>query len=358
MGRKAYKTAGLFKRKIILSAFVDSLAGWYHLLRPLMTYLYKIKSGAKLIILPLLMLAAMSNLAEADEPRAQVAVERGADGVLVLSGADCPTLERQAAALADWRSRLHESPGSHDLCRCEGAACSLRVSSVAPDFVNLTHGTKAGRWGPNCWNTALVSNKILSASSFTSPEEMTFWMKSPLCRALRQGESPRPGDIIAIRDQAGEEVHGFVYLTEELSFSKNYLTAAAPFALQSPDAVYQEFPVPQECRAPGSSGPGCASRSDYFRCSTIGDYQSSMNPAPDQDYLRAAASVSSAEKSLSELILRWKTDPELRGRAAEILASSKEELLPVRELARTRSGLLWDALVLRIDSLLHQIDLI
>ena len=323
-----------------------------------MTYVLKVKSGVKLIILPLVMLAAMFHPAAADEPRSPVTADRGADGAIVLSGADCPTLERQAAALADWRSRLHESAGAREVCRCEAGTCSLKVSSAAPDFVNLTHGTKAGRWGPNCWNTALVSNKILSAPSFTSPEEMTFWMKSPLCRALREGEAPRPGDIIAIRDQAGEEVHGFVYLTEELSFSKNYLTAAAPFALQSPEAVYQEFPVAAECRAPGTSAPGCAARSDYFRCSTLGDYQSSMNPAPDQDYLRAAASVSSAEKSLSELILRWKTDPELRGRAAEILASSKEELLPVRELARTRSGLLWDALVLRIDSLLHQIDLI
>ncbi len=323
-----------------------------------MAYLYKIRSGTKLIIIPLLLLTAIYNSAAADEPRAQVAVDRGADGALVLSGTDCPTLERQSAALADWRSRLHESAGSPDICRCEAGICTLNISPAAPDFVNLTHGTKAGRWGPNCWNTALVSNKILSAPSFTSPEEMTFWMKSPLCRALRAGESPRPGDIIAIRDQSGAEVHGFVYLTDELSFSKNYLTAAAPFALQSPEAVYQEFPVAAECRAPGTSAPGCAARSDYFRCSTLGDYQSSMSPAPDQDYLSAAASVSSAEKSLSELILRWKTDPELKGRAAEILATSKEELLPVRELAQNRSGLLWDALVLRIDSLLHQIDLI
>ncbi len=318
----------------------------------------KANHGIELIFISLFIPAAVPGFSAAEELRPQVTVSRDAAGALVLAGADCAVLERQAAALADWRMRLHEEAGTPDVCRCAAETCSMRVTAAAPDFVNLTHGTKAGRWGPNCWNTALVSGKILPARSFTSPAEMTFWMKSPLCRALREGELPRPGDIIAVRDQAGEEVHGFIYLTPELSFSKNYLTAAAPYALQSPDEVYGEFPVAESCRVPGTSGPGCVTRSDYFRCSPLEDYVHNPDPAPAEDYLRAAAAVSAAEASISDLVLRWKTDPELRGRAGEILASSEAALLPARALAQNRPGLLWNALSLRIDSLLHQITLI
>jgi hypothetical protein len=319
--------------------------------------MFKTGSRIKFILLPLL-LAAGPRLAAADEIKTPVNVTRDADGTLSLSGAACAALKRQASALSAWRSRLHETAGSPEACVCAGEVCSLKVSGAAPDFVNLFHGVKAGRWGPNCWNTALVSNKILAAPGFTSPEEMAFWMKSPLCRALGGGELPRPGDIIAIRDQAGEEMHGFVYLTSELSFSKNYLTAAAPYALQSPEEVYQEFPVEPACRLPGNPAPGCAARSDYFRCSSLADYLPSSGLPADADYAGTAASVMAAEKSVSDLVLRWKTDPELKARAPQILAAAAAALTPARSLAANRPGLLWTALTLRIDSLLHQISLI
>ena len=319
--------------------------------------MFKTGTGIKFIILPLL-LAAGARVAAADELKVPVAASRGEDGAIFLSGADCPTLERQASALSEWRKRLHEPAGSPEACACAADACSLKVSGSAPDFVNLFHGVKAGRWGPNCWNTALVSDKILAAPSFTSPEEMTFWMKSPLCRQLGGGELPRPGDIIAIRNQAGEEVHGFTYLTAELSFSKNYLIAMAPYALQSPEEVYQEFPVAQECRLPGNAAPGCAARSDYFRCSTLADYLPAAGLPADAEYAGTAAKVLAAEKALSDLVLRWKTDPELKARAPQILAAANDILLPARTLAAGRPGLLWNALALRIDSLLHQISLI
>ncbi len=305
----------------------------------------------------MLALAAAPCFAAEGGLRAAVSVGRDGDGALLLSGADCGTLERQAAALGAWRTRLHEETGATGVCRCAGETCELRVASVAPDFVNRMHGVKAGRWGPNCWDTALVSDKILSAPSFTSPEEMAFWMKSPLCRAVGVREVPRPGDIIALRDQAGEEVHGFIYLTEELSFSKNYLTVAAPYALQSPDDVYAEFPVDKECRNPGSSA-ACAVRSDYFRCSTLQDYLATANLPADVDYPGAAAVVSEAERTISDIAMRWKTNPEIQNNAQAVLASKKEALLPVRDLSSRHSGLLWTALTLRIDSLLHQIDLI
>ncbi|HNT97782.1 MAG TPA: hypothetical protein PKK31_05915 [Elusimicrobiales bacterium] len=272
----------------------------------------------------------------------------------MLRGPDCALLQKQAAALSDWRVRLGEPAGRPGLCGCRAGACELRLEDAAPDFVALRHGTRAGRWGPNCWNAALVASGILAAPRFTSPEEMTFWMASPYCRALGAGETPLPGDIIAVRDRDGAEVHGFIHLTEELSFSKNYLTAAAPYELQSPEAVYAEFPVPQACRPPGRAPAACPARSEYFRCSRPG-----RQDLPDEPvYAATEAAVSRAESELSGLALRWKTDPELKARAAEILDSAKQILAPARAEAEARAEFRWRALLLRIDSLLHQVSLI
>lgn len=284
---------------------------------------------------------------------AQVTAERGTAGELLLTGPDCASLAAQAWALTAWAAALGETPGSAGLCACSGTSCSLEVAAAAPAFAASMHGVKAGRWGPNCWNAALTANGLLAAPRFTSPDEMTFWTASPACRALAADEEPRPGDVIAIREASGEEVHGFVYLTPELSFSKNYLTAAAPYALQPPEAVYAEFPVKESCRRPGA-GPACARRSDYFRCR-----RAAVPAAPaDPVYAAAEASAAAAEKALSELALRWKTDPELRARAPEILAAAGESLRLARAAALGRGGFHWRALLLRTESLLHQVSLI
>lgn len=303
-------------------------------------------------------LAFSRALEELPPPRRMpIVVRRDEDGALSLSGGDCPMLERQSAALAEWKNRLHESAGAAESCRCASDGCSLRIQAAAPDFVNRYHGVKAGRWGPNCWNTALVSNKILSVTGFSSPEEMSFWMKSPLCRPLREGERAGPGDIVAIRDQSGQEVHGFVYLTEDLSFSKNYLTVAAAYALQSPQEVYGEFPVSEACRKPGAAAADCAARADYFRCGTWDDYLRDSGLSLPEEYARAAAIVSAADSSIHDLVFDWKTDPARRERAESIRDSATRALLPARELARGRTGLIWSALALHIESILHQISL-
>jgi hypothetical protein len=291
----------------------------------------------------------------AERPAPRLSVGRDADGNLALTGADCAALEKQGAALAEWKARLREAPAAREACRCGPQGCTLRVD--APSFVRRVHDTRARRWGPNCWNTALVSAGILSAPGFASPEEMSFWMASPLCRPLHAAEAPRPGDIAAIRDEKGAEVHGFVYVSDELAFSKNYLTAASPYALQSPADVFGEYPVPALCRTSGGSA-GCPAYIDLFRCSTREEYVRGSGLALEEDYLRAEKTVAEQEKAVAELVFGWQSGPEFRGRADGLLRSSAQTLTSLRERTRGRSGLLWNALGLRIDSLLHQLTLI
>jgi hypothetical protein len=77
---------------------------------------------------------------------------------------------------------------------------------------------------------------------------MNFWMTSPLCQERKPDESPAPGDIIAIRDDTGGEVHGFIYLTGDLAYSKNGYAQGTRYELQSPKKVFDVYDVPVDCQ--------------------------------------------------------------------------------------------------------------
>jgi hypothetical protein len=297
----------------------------------------------------------------ASAPAPDVAVSRGADGGLLLSGSDCRSLREQVSALANWKARLGETPSAAPACRCADGSCSVPIDGVAPEMVIAFHGLRAGRWGPNCWNAALVSAKILPVARFSPPEEMTFWMDSPLCRELAGAEAPRPGDIVAIRDQAAAEVHGFVYISDELAFSKNYLTTVAPYALQSPEQVFGEFPVAARCRKrAGSSSPECPAYANVFRCRTLGEYVSSLGRPLSEEYVAVEGEVLAAEREVSALEFGWKNDPALRAGGPEMLAAIGSRLPALRARVEAEAKapavpegerLLWFGLLHRIDGI-------
>ncbi|MCX5789251.1 MAG: hypothetical protein NTX64_12200 [Elusimicrobia bacterium] len=306
-------------------------------------------------------LQAAREAVAASVPMPDVAVSRGADGGLFLYGADCGSLQEQVSALASWKARLGETPSAAPACRCDGGSCSVAVDGVVPETVDALHGLRAGRWGPNCWNAALVSAKILPVARFSPPEEMTFWMGSPLCRELAGAEEPRPGDIVAIRDKAAAEVHGFVYISDELAFSKNYLTTVAPYALQSPEEVFGEFPVAAPCRKlAGSSSPDCPAYANVFRCRSLGEYVVSLGRALSREYVSADSEVLAAEREVSALEFGWKSDPALRARGPEILAAIVSRLPALRTRVEAEmkapavpegERLLWSGLLHRIDGI-------
>ncbi|MEI8192180.1 MAG: hypothetical protein WCI75_20940, partial [candidate division NC10 bacterium] len=282
-----------------------------------------------------------------------VGVRRNGGGRLILAGSDCAGLRRQAAALSQWALRLGEASAPPGECACGPSECLMDAEASAPEIVRYLHGVHAGRWGPNCWNSVLVAAKILPALRFSPPEEMSFWMASPLCRMLGPEETPVPGDIVAIRAGEGEEVHGFVYVTEELVFSKNQLTAASPYLLQDPELVFAEFPVPAGCRkVSGAPSADCPAYANYFRCGT------SAGVEPVTPYASAERTVADAERSVSKLALTWKLDPSERSEKERTLQKALEDARSVQDEASAQAQdpslpeherLLWRALQLRIE---------
>lgn len=122
-----------------------------------------------------------------------------------------------------------------------------------PEILQINLDKSVEKFGPNCWNATLVATGILPELRYSTYKEMTFWMNSKFCREKDLDEPIEIGDVIAIRElltgaNTYSEVHGFIYMDEKLSFSKNGATKKEPYLLQSTDMVFSSYNVLKECR--------------------------------------------------------------------------------------------------------------
>ena len=115
---------------------------------------------------------------------------------LSLSGPSCSKLLEQKEGLCSWRAQLNE-PASLGSSTCSSST-SLALNSCLPSFVNTYHKKQLYKFGPNCWGTALFLKAMSKAPRFVYPQEMLYWLESPLCRKLAKDESKMPGDIINV----------------------------------------------------------------------------------------------------------------------------------------------------------------
>jgi hypothetical protein len=204
------------------------------------------------------------------------------NGRIIITDFSCSKLNRVVKDLETWTKNSHftkscpisyKQPSHVNLIKC-----GYDITDCVPDHVVKYYGDEP--LGPNCWNLALVLRNILPGLRYSSDEEMTFYMNSPLCRPLQNDEKKIPGDIGAIRElhpmKTGiRETHGFIYISDEITYSKNGYSYNDPYVLQSLEAVFKEFDVPRskECRLNQSSpSKNCPQAASYFRCMSMEEY--------------------------------------------------------------------------------------
>ncbi len=303
-------------------------------------------------------------------------IARSASGAIELSGAPCPDLLKEAAALREWKRNAGESASAGSaLPECRNG--KLDVSGILPARVAGILGLRAPAEGPNCWNTALYVRGIASALRHSSSREFSHWMSSPLCRALGAREKPAPGDIIAIRElSGGSEFHGMIYVSERLAFHKESV---------APDSAYEFVPLVEtlakkkvsrdrfNVEDPGDpeSEPESESEEEspryarVYRCQSLEEYAASSDRAELASWFkRHAPGVVDAEQCVSELSF----SPHATPAAARALHSSLEAIMtglqeekkalrqgpPGAQGKETRSVL--DGLTERVWSLFSQLD--
>ena len=291
---------------------------------------------------------------------------RNPQGNVTLTGENCDLLKRHQSALSTWKTHLQETPQKPTReCTCDSLRCYMNVDSVVPDFIQRFLDVDAGRWGPNCWNTALVASKILPVLRFSPPAEMNFWMSSPLCKAVPEDETPEPGDIVAIRDSAQNEIHAFTFITEELFFTKNYLTTRAPYRLQSAPDMYSIFPVPFDCRHRVGNPKDCQVRENYYRCISFDAFVQTHKIEFSPRYIQLEILVREQEQRVSQVAFEWKTNPPLQQSSPLILKDAQTKMIQIQTEVNLSANdttlsadqqLLWNGLKFRIMGLLQTID--
>jgi hypothetical protein len=130
-------------------------------------------------------------------------MSQGPSNELVLTDTSCQKLFKQRDALCEWKKTLDPDfiipPSSATTCRpVRGGRVSISVSSCLPDFAKSYAKKKLVRNGPNCWGTAMSFHGLSKKPRFLWPEEMQYWLDSPVCRKLNVGEPMLPGDVINV----------------------------------------------------------------------------------------------------------------------------------------------------------------
>ncbi len=214
-------------------------------------------------------------------------VERDESGRLILTARDCKETLKTVAALGAWLERSQPVTTSctvdeKDLIKNSTDSCSYDVTACVPESVRELHDTFPAHSGPNCFNLALYTAGLNGGLRFASEEEMTLYMSSPFCHKLGTSEKPQPGDIGAIRTHPVNgmyEIHGFVYITEDLVYSKNTIDKGTSYSLQPTEDVYRYYPVGPARKCKGAYPyflEDCAHKVDYFRCGSLDDYWKSQ----------------------------------------------------------------------------------
>lgn len=285
----------------------------------------------------------------------RVSKERGR---IYLIGQDCKVLDKEGEALSKWTTSIKEQ-AQNKACSCSRGVCKKEVTTALPEFVEAYQFKHVPTDGPNCWNATLVAAKIVPQVRYTSDLEMNFWMYSPLCTERRPGEPPQPGDIIAIRDSTYKEVHGFVYISENLSFSKNGYDREVPYSLQDPNVVFDVYRVPENCRRVHGTAPSCSAYANYYSCMSMDDYLK-VNPIKDAVAKKAYEQLSDAECQISEAVLSGTIGAQMKhfiNVNLHVINTLAYETL-VSKKFNHEDKVVWQALVHKSKSLQEQLSLL
>lgn len=186
---------------------------------------------------------------------------------------DCLNFSKEVDSLREWTEASTDKkcpPSRIQTVNKAAVQCFADVTDCLPEFVQKYQGQEVQKSGPNCWNSILVFSQILPGFRYSSPEEMNFYMNSPLCRSIENGEK-KPGDIGIYRDKHEEneksEVHAYIYISDRMSFSKRNPSYLNPYEIVSTST---DFKRAQEAEL--NSKKDRELDTQFFRCMSLDSY--------------------------------------------------------------------------------------
>ncbi|MBF0314687.1 MAG: ankyrin repeat domain-containing protein [Oligoflexia bacterium] len=207
-------------------------------------------------------------------------IHQKADGRIVIFAPTCMELKAEVEAIKLWsknrdENSLHEDENHKKIvldCSQKPEVSSVDVTSILPNFVKTFHNKKAKCDGPNCFNAALIEQKLLPSTSTRFSNAVEFYEHTQKYCTLRGAEGPMPGDLGFIKEQitatSANVVHGFTYVGQ-LCFSKNGLSKKSDYQLQTLKDVMTIYDVDQrqEClQSVQEFSTNCKLYVNYYKC--------------------------------------------------------------------------------------------
>ncbi|MBC7396751.1 MAG: hypothetical protein H7333_04835 [Bdellovibrionales bacterium] len=305
-------------------------------------------------------------------------IATGAQQELVLNGSSCETLFKERQALCTWKQSLEPDfvapPQNQTSCKASpDGSFSLKVLNCLPYFAQTYTKKKLVRHGPNCWGTAMSFHGLSKKPRFLWPEEMHYWMDSPVCRKLAVGEALEAGDVINVyypeyvsepgtsqktagtnfwqalyparftpleeptqRGYTGYDalLHSVTYISSQLAYGKDSPNKDDRFYFHSLNQVYGR-PRDKECQEnplitpylreyqqtpKGLRNSACRYFSLAYRCGNIPSYLAKQNLSIEEQAIQKRVAVlEQAQAALFPLILNLQTKV-LPGEAKSIAA--------------------------------------
>lgn len=193
-----------------------------------------------------------------------------------------------ARQLKTWTGAIGESSANCNPASgaMQGDQCRTDVSDCVPAHLRKYQGTlRSG--GANCWNLALMMKGLLPAFRTVEDDEFAFYMRPPLCDKVPADKSPQPGDIGSLQWD-GKHIHAFMYISENLGYSKNDAGPMSPFEV---------VPLRKDLRNRGVGLPN-GSTLTYFHCKTLKEW-TDANPGLDKKLLAKLNEIGEAEQCLA-----------------------------------------------------------
>jgi hypothetical protein len=292
-------------------------------------------------------------------------VGRDKIGEIFLEGPSCEDLNIQEQALRDWTEILGEvsGPKASPVDFVEESRCTLNINSSVPKLVRILQDFKTAFNGPNCWNTTLRLSGLIEAQRFSGPEEMSFWLNSRFCRELADNEKSLPGDIVEIRalqadsSSGFEEIHGMIYLTDQMVFSKNTSSRMSPYGIQRAGLVYQTFRVELNCQKVSGSPQGCPRWANHYRCKSSEVRRNSFARENPQ-FAEISKQLDKIESEISQYVMTGQGSYQADKEVLQKQLLQYKNQIPKFQKPSIDEGFFYQTLILKVESLQSQIGII
>ena len=158
--------------------------------------------------------------------------------------------------------------------------CQKPFTQTLPLWIQKALANETNLDGPNCWGTALRAANLIPGFRFASANEISFWMKSPLCQQLIN-QDPLPGDLYLLREKVNNtfrEIHAMTYIAANLVFDKG--GSQGQYGYKIADMFRRirfqsNFVNPDQCTGVEGFPPQCTSVLHHFRCHSFESFRHS-----------------------------------------------------------------------------------